>query len=111
MEKELNEIRDFVESLEVNELDAEQQAILLVGEGSVYGKGDNEYCSESVNSSYCNNTKDCGKTQNAAGCTNGPCASANNSSTCTGGGGTGGSSGGGSGAAGYGTLGFPGFGF
>lgn len=112
MEKELNEIRDFVKSLEINALNKEQQAVLLVGEDNVYGCGKNKITCENTLNDGCANTGSCSYSNNTLNCNNtGYCNNTNNNTTCTGGSSSGGSSGGGSGAAGYGMLGFPGFGF
>ena len=77
--KELSVIKEFVNSLEKNELSEEQQAILLEGGSDVYG-GVNATC---VNHLCINDKPSCEQDLNYL-CTNIP------NCTCTGGGDTGG---------------------
>lgn len=78
MEKKLSLIKDFVLSLEANQLSDEQQSVLLEGDGGLYAGGDNDDCHGSKNKK-CINTGNCNMSINED-CSNtgGTCIGANN---------------------------------
>lgn len=74
MEKEFSLIQDFVRNLEANKLNAEQQAILLVGdETDIFGCGNGICTNESpgcssADNGKCTNSKACSDPQNTSNC-------------------------------------------
>lgn len=77
------EIRTFIDSLELKELNAEQQSVLLAGDENKGACASNQMCDNSLNSN-CQNEYSCHKSTNTLTCTNSfQCGQAHNKDTCS----------------------------